>query len=294
MILFSIPVHENVEVILDQIANYRRFAPDSGIVLHIARQFYQSSPDISRLRNLENVWINPDPLYTGFGLVLKCHISNFLFAKKLGISFSHFCLHASNDLFVRSGVEAYVVQNDFGFCQWQVSDSGWFSNWYQDYIKDSVFRRMMRSIGKSPGILASQVEGTFYPTAEFGRFAESYLKHAWQEFPFLPGYVHGRVNLLVEFLDKQQSPRGRAIIGRYSYPREEFYQPNYFSALGIKPAAPYCLMNWESNLTVTIRDIDSIRQNKKIDEHYEELFTVKRVDRRLDDSLRRFVATLSP
>lgn len=83
-------------------------------------------------------------------------------------------------------------------------------------------------------------------------------------------------------------------MGKYSYPREEFYQPNFFSVICPSPAAPYCFMNWEAELKVTTQDIDDIRNGLVPLEGYQELFAVKRVARDLDDPLRKIIQSFDP
>lgn len=295
MILISIPVHEKVEVVMDQIANIRKFAPDSQIVIHPAKQFVKSSNILDAVKDLEAVWVNSNPLYTGFGMVLKCHISNFQFAKKVKIPFTHFCLHSSNDLFVRSGVESYIRKYDFGFFHDDLPDGlDLFSHWKSDFEKDHVYQRIMRSICSPPTQCASQVEGTFYPREAFENFARCYMRYAWREFSFFPGYVHGRILCLVHLLDKiAQTRKRRLLVGKYAYPREEFYPPNFFSTICPSPAPPYCLMNWQTNLTVTTEDIETIRNGRIPTGEYRELFAVKRVNRDINDPLRKMIQALN-
>ncbi len=296
MILISLLVHEKPEVVLDQIANFKKYAPEAGIVIHPARQFLESSDILDELKGVENVWVNPQPFYTGFGLVLKCHVSNFLFAQKAGIPFTHYCLHASNDMFVRPGMEDYVRQHDFGFFQHDLSsDSDLFSQWIPDFHQDRAYRKIMRDISATPTNFASQVEGTFYPNEAFDQFAQLVMRHAWRESLLLPGYVHGTNLNLIDFVNKLGQTRGRRkYMGKYSYPREEFYQPNFFSVICPSPAAPYCFMNWEAELKVTTQDIDDIRNGLVPLEGYQELFAVKRVARDLDDPLRKIIQSFDP
>lgn len=294
MILISLLVHEKPEVVLDQLANFKKYAPEAGIVIHPARQFVESSNILDELKGIDGVWVNPQPFYTGFGLVLKCHISNFLFARKIGIPFTHYCLHASNDMFVRHGMEDYVRRHDFGFTLHDLaSDSECFKHWLQDFQKDNAYRKIMREIGRAPTNFASQVEGSFYPNEAFNQFALLVRQHAWCEFPWLPGYVNGTNLLLVNFLNKLGATRERRkYMGKYAYPREEFYQPNFFNSMCTTPASPYCLMNWKTELKVTPNDIEDIRSGLIPLEGYDALFAVKRVARDLEDPLRRMIRSL--
>lgn len=296
MILLSLLVHERPEVILDQIANIKKFAPDSLIVIHPARQFLETSNVGEVIGGIDGVWLNPKPFYTGFGMVLKCHISNFLHATKIGLSFHHICLHSSNDLFVRSGVERYVGDYEFGFqtrSPHVENPTEILPDWFRDFKSDQNYRDIMRAIGAAPTEFISQVEGMFFPREAFNEFATHYHQHAWQEFPFLPGYCHGTSQTLVRFLDKLTSTNRRRIYtGKYAYPREEFYLPNFFATFTNRPAAPYCLMNWDKGLRVTPEDINIIRSGGSPIPGYDKLFAVKRVNRKIDDPLRSIIRQL--
>jgi hypothetical protein len=289
-------VHEKTDVVLDQITNFKKYVPGAIIVIHPARQFLESSDIVLKLRGIEGVWMNPKPFYTGFGLVLKCHISNFLFAQNAGIQFTHYCLHASNDMFVRFGMEQYVRKCDFGFFKHDLlSESDLFSNWISDFNKDHAYHKIMHSIDAVPTNFASQVEGTFYPREAFESFAQLVKRYAWCEIPWLPGYVHGSIMSLVDFVNKLGQTRGRRkYMGKYFYPREEFYPPNYFSTMCSTATSPYCLMNWQAELNVTTNDIQDIRNGLLPLGGYEALFAVKRVTRDLKDPLRKMINSLDP
>lgn len=82
-ILFSIPVHEKPEVVLDQINNFLHFNPDCCIVLHISSGFRFDSDHISEdgffsaLGDIDRVYVNPNRLRSGLEDIIQCHISNF-------------------------------------------------------------------------------------------------------------------------------------------------------------------------------------------------------------------------
>ena len=295
MILISVTVHEKIGVVLDQIANFKRFAPDAYLVIHPSRQFVEAHPEsLAALHGNEGVLVNPEPLYTGTGSVLKCHVSNFIHAEKTGIPFSHYCLHSSNDMFVRKGVENYIRRHDFGFFRMDVfHDVLGFSHWKTDFLNDKSYGRMMRSMGLPPTHYVSQAEGTFYPYEAFSEFAARFMRYVWAEIPRPFRYVHGTNRKLVALFEKiQRIPAWRKHIGRYFYTKEEFYPPNFFSAMCASPGTPYCYMNWSQNLQVTNTDIECIRKGGVPDNVYRDLYSVKRVNRHLDDPLRTMIRSL--
>jgi hypothetical protein len=295
MILFSIPVHEQPEVIVDQIRNYRKFAPFCGIIIHPSRQFLLANPGLPEtLESHEGVFVNRTPIYTAQHLVLKCHISNFLYARKIGIEFTHFCHHSSNDMFIRHGVEDYVTRNDYGFQVIEVFKELFnFTHWKENLRDDKCFRKMVSRFKAPIRYLASQAEGTFYPAEAYGEFAKDYIKHAWFEFGWPIPYSHGSNVSLLKFFDKlHKTPQRRKYVGRFFYPKEEFYPPNYFIHDCESPATPYCLMDWDRLLKVEVEDVDMIRDGKHPIHGYDEIYAVKRVDRRIDDPLRVHIRNL--
>ncbi len=294
MILLSLTVHENIPVILDQIENFKKFAPDSITVIHASRQFMESTQEVRRvLGSIDGVFLNPDPIYTGTGLVLKCHINNFVQADKAGLEFTHFCFHSSNDMFVRKGVEDYVRRHDFGFSRFNLQDRADFRHWEDAFTSDNAYRKMMRSVGNQPTSLVSQVEGTFYPRADFAAFAAAFISHVWREIGWPVNYAHGRHQGLVKFFQRvQQSPKYRKHITRHFYTKEEFYPANFFAARSESSASPYCYMNWDAGLKITEADILRIRGGGIPGGIYDELYSVKRIDRELDDPLRNMIRDL--
>jgi hypothetical protein len=296
MILISLLVHENLEVILDQIANFRKFAPDSGIVIHPSRKFVEAVPEVPAiLAKLNRVWVNPAPLYTGTGMVLKCHISNFLHLQKERIEFSHFCLHASNDLFVRTGVEEYIRRKNYGFFLHDPFNGSNFTNWRTSFRQDRAYRKVMRASGAPVTRYASQVEGTFYPREDFTEFAALFMRFVWRELGWPINYVHGSNLYLVKQFERiQRSLRYRRFVEPYFYTKEEFYPPNFFNARCKEHGTPYCYMNWTENLTITESDVETIRRGMIPGGEYEALFAVKRVSRKMDDPIRCLIRDLAP
>lgn len=294
MILLSLPVHENVDVILDQVANLRKFAPKALIIIHPARQFLESSEISAAIELLDSVILNRKPIYTAFGMVMKCHISNFMYAESIGLDFTHFCHHSSNDMLVRNGLEDYVTRNDYGFQKIDAFKEKFnFSFWRENFRDDASFVRMLGKDARPDPILASQVEGTFFPKDAYKEFADAFMKHAWRDFGWFVPYVHGANLPMLKLFDKlQRTPQRRKYFGRYFYPREEFYLPNYFTRTMASPSPPYCLMDWDRCLKVEQKDVDMIRAGEHPIPGYDQLFAVKRVGRHHDDPLRTYIRHL--
>lgn len=154
----SIPVHEKPEVINDQIENINKNLHDVAIVLHISKGFYDKY-DEDKIKKCSNLFINPQHLVTNWGGIFKTHLSNFMFAKE-NVKFDYFLLQASNDMFVKKGLEEYVIKYDAGFNRRFVyKNSMW---WPAACALNDEYLNKVRSINGITRIVASQIEGSFY------------------------------------------------------------------------------------------------------------------------------------
>lgn len=299
MILFSIPVHEEADVVLDQVRNFLHFAPDAQIILHVSRQWLTKEPDVAeKLGKDKRVWVNSRSLWTGHsdGMVLKAHILNFEFARASGIEFEYFCLHASNDMFVRQGVQDYVTSHDAGFFMSRVEDQmlDW---WHRDSaLGDPALPRMGRALRESGPVLCSQVEGSFCHKSLFSPFADAYRRLAWHELNFPFRMALGEAERGHAILRRMRRMRRlKKFTARRFYPKEEVYPATLIAPQARRCGTPYCYINWKEDLLVTTQDIESIRAGRlRGHEHvYDEIFAVKRVQRRLDDPLRTYIRGLT-
>lgn len=161
-IVVSIPVHEEKEVILDQIYNIQHYIGYPVIVLHIVKSFYENEC----FREFENreqngIYINPEHLEAKWGNIAHLHLSNFRYIKSVIDDFDYYLMHASNDLYVRKGIEGYIRLYKAGFNRRILSypKSMW---WPCEYAhRDKVLKRLMYENGISQ-IVGTQVEGSFY------------------------------------------------------------------------------------------------------------------------------------
>lgn len=158
-ILVSIPVHEKPDVINDLILNIRKYVKNPVIVLHISDSFYSQYNENDIIHD-NDVLINPEHLITSWGNIYTTHISNFRYAKK-SVEFDYILLQASNDMFVRNGIEEYIAKYDAGFNRRIIWQDG--SLWWPAAcaIQDITLKKIMDYCGVTR-IVASQVEGSFY------------------------------------------------------------------------------------------------------------------------------------
>lgn len=158
-IVISIPVHEKPDVIIDQISNIKKYINNPIIVLHISKSFFDNY-SLELLINITNVYINPEHLETAWGNILLTHVSNYFFIKNI-VEFDYFLIQASNDMFVKKGIEDYIKNYKAGFCRRVISQK--ISMWWPACVAwdDKQLKRIMNFIGQSR-IVATQIEGTFF------------------------------------------------------------------------------------------------------------------------------------
>lgn len=110
-ILFSIPVHENNDVIRNVVENINKFVKEPIIIIHVNK--YWDGFDFSIENVYENVYVNPNRV---FGIKFESQMpilySNFEYAESLGLDFDYFCICHTNELFIRKGIEEYISDND--------------------------------------------------------------------------------------------------------------------------------------------------------------------------------------
>ena len=158
-IVISIPVHEKPEVVNDQVRNFQKFIPGVILVVHVSYDFLREHP-ISEIKQVEGLYINPEHLDTAWGDILQAHLSNFHYISEQ-IDFDYFVLHASNDMYIRKGLADYIERFDAGFQFHEISRKG--SLWWPGdiAIEDEQLRKIMEACGQKT-IIATQVEGSFY------------------------------------------------------------------------------------------------------------------------------------
>lgn len=158
-IAISIPVHEKPDVIVDQILNIKTYCKNPIIVLHISKSFFDTYT-VDSFQNIPEVYINPEHLDTKWGSIIHTHISNYFYIKDL-VEFDYFIMHSSNDMYIKKGIEDYIIKYDAGFCRRKVLHTNtmwWVGN---EAWKDQQLRTIMGKIGQNR-IIGSQLEGSFY------------------------------------------------------------------------------------------------------------------------------------
>lgn len=322
-IVVSIPVHEKTEVINDQIKNIKKYIKNPIIVLHISRSFYKSHKE-SEIKAGDDVYINPIHLQTKWGGIYQTHVSNFKYIKNK-LAFDYFLLQASNDAFVKNGIENYISQYDAGInyrILWQHDSRWWPCSCAND---DMALKKIMNSIGVTR-IIASQIEGSFYKKGVFD-YIVNVLDRVISEEDIENFNFYGREEVYFSTIAQKVVD-----FSRCGYPTtfseihrfdrfiwnirnilDFFY--NKWVKLLIKRSLMECLENKINDLLFKSRlykirkcDIDAIRlsdikylqHNSFLDDYpgyfrlYDEanIYSVKRVPRDLEDNIRKYINNL--
>lgn len=263
-IVFSIPVHEKPEVVFDTILNYTYFNSNCAIVLHIAQKFDFNNGCIDKetffrkLSSFKNVFINPKSVRTGYGDIIQAHIANYQYIKDV-IDFDYIALGASNDLFIKKGLYDYISPYRAGLKIIPIDED---KTWIAAYKakEDLDLARMLNDItGKEPIIYRSQVEGCFFKKDLFDKMCDLITLH----------YNYEKTD------------------PKKMYAREEVYFPSL--AMMLEKKEDVLLDNYTYNSVKspswTVYSSDILRILSQ-DLPY---FCVKRVDRDLNNPIRRYI-----
>ncbi|MNC02336.1 hypothetical protein D3C81_898280 [compost metagenome] len=269
----SIPIHEQPEVVIDQIKNFQYFYNnEAAIILHISPDFEFNDEYVDSNRFIsKGVYVNTDSLKVEWGTLMHVHNSNFKYAFK-HIDFEYFIIHSSNDMYIKHGVKDYIELKKNGIFQankpigvnYLVDHNT--RNWSKDLYIDQEFVRLMRHLELKQQYL-TQCEGSFFEKKVFLSMINAIDKF----------YVYGREKI---------------------YPREEYWYSTIISKFveQEKLGKPFLLSEiWRRDGIVINEDIIvRICNNQKIDdelklEHpydYNNLYAVKRIPRQIDHPLR--------
>lgn len=181
-IAISIPVHEKIEVIRDQIENIQKFIKYPVIVLHVSAAFGEIKKLKKELSVYSDVYINPERLKTGWADIIHTHLSNFRFLSAQ-TEFDYFMMHSSNDMYVRKNIERYLCNYEAGFQIRKITSSN--RHWWPGYaaLRDPALKALMAGCGQTM-VVASQVEGSFYSyelMKQIVQLIDRYYKRTEQE-----------------------------------------------------------------------------------------------------------------
>ncbi len=204
MIYVSLPIHEKFDVVASQLKNFKRYLPNSRVVMHLSSKAPFSLKELDvflQLCKLDNYILNPVQVDTEWGNIIFAHLENIAFILRLSDA-KKIIFHSSGDMLVRDGLSDFLNDKEYLFhCREVFPDSFW---WPANVaLKDLPFTDWLAILGGVP-IIASQLEGSMYPIA-----------------------------FLKEFMEKLN--HSRALESSANYPREEFFFSTFARSLGIIP-----------------------------------------------------------
>lgn len=259
-ILFSIPIHEKPEVVIDQVMNIKRFNADCCIVFHVSNGFCFDSDYISEeeflkcLADMDDVLVNPNRLRSGYEDIIQCHISNYRYA--IGqIQFKYIMFAASNELFFRQGLIEDIERFDCGPSRRSVVNEQ--STWIQE-------KRALQDEDLIHYLSKNNIDRIYS-----GQFEGSFMRKDMME---------QICNEIDSFYDYREM--------HIRYAREEFYFHTLIAALyrdAVIRDDNTTYMDWKNDLRVSVADVINLHHNP------EGKYSIKRVPRLINDEVRSFI-----
>jgi len=186
LICISLPVHTRPAVIAGQLANFAAFLPTAQVVLHISAnaRFTPAQLEAALAAGAcNNAIINPQRLATGWGNILLAHLANIAWIRRQLPACTRICLHSSNDMLVRRGLDSHLdVGGNFLHRRPIRPGSRW--RFAGAALGDQPLLALCKRLGDAPA-LGSQVEGASYDAALLYEIADI-VKHAARQPAPLP------------------------------------------------------------------------------------------------------------
>lgn len=161
----SLLVHENPEILGDQLANFAKFFTNAYVVIHISRSTTTPYHEFEKICSEHaNAVINPTRLNTRWGDMLSPIVSNIEYALTQFPDLKVICFASSTDMFVKPGVEDYIESHRIAYDSMGQVDSENKDMIVAACFNDPSFLRMQEHLGIESATY-SQIEGSFYPTS---------------------------------------------------------------------------------------------------------------------------------
>ena len=219
--------------------------------------FHDENEFMCILSTFENVFVNPNHLYTAWADFIQAHISNFEYVSKIA-DFEYFSLEASNNLFLRTMPN--ITYWDI-CCGDSLLEPTW--HWYPKIFNKDVYLEDILKYFNADYSMArvSQVEGVFY------------RKEIFQQ--------------IVDVINKFYDYRTVLNKERSIYPREELYFSTiaYLINKDFKNLKnPYCFVDWNKTMDPFDRVIN-ISEGK-----IEGKYSLKKIARNISDPIRFIIS----
>jgi len=276
-ILFSTPVHENNDNIRDTLANARKYNPNCVFVLHVSANFKDFDYSIG---NTPDVLINPIQFATVHSQTshVPLHFTNYKHAVDNNIDFDYVCVLHTSEMFIKPGMEDYI--KNYAYSLWFDQDTQpRVSIWppFQVSYTNRIFQDLFD--GSDPrNYVGNLIEGHWWKRELFEKMYQWTAAH------------YDIMQML------------------WPYACEEVY----FATLGHHLAKgqpfghPYCCFHHKNHYVDNTQDVDDVRANKdvvfwqpnnwvynKVPFPGRHLYSIKRINRDLDDPIRKYINSLS-
>jgi hypothetical protein len=186
LIYVSMPVHTRPAVIAGQLANFAAFLPAAKVVLHVsanARFTLEELEHTLAASGCSNAVINTQRLATGWGNILLAHLANVAWIRRQAPDCTRICLHSSNDMLVRHGLARYLGrEGNFLHHRPILPGSRW--RFAMAALGDTALQALRKRLG-SIVVVGSQVEGSSYEAALLYEIADI-VKYAARQPASLP------------------------------------------------------------------------------------------------------------
>jgi hypothetical protein len=180
LICVSLPVHTRPAVIAGQLANFAAFLPSARVVLHVSANARFTPGELEAALaagGCANAVINPQRLATNWGNILLAHLANVAWIRRQLPACTRICLHSSNDMLVRRGLHGHLAHAQAGnFLHHRPIRPGSRWRFTGAALGDAALLALRKRLGDAPAV-GSQVEGSSYDAALLYDIADI-VKHA--------------------------------------------------------------------------------------------------------------------
>jgi hypothetical protein len=269
----SLLVHEAPDIIESQIQNALHYLPNSYIVLHFGLEAALIRSNFQTIyRNHPRVFINDNCLPTAWGWIFHAQLSNYFFAKKLGLEFGFFLMDSSNSLLFRHGLEEYLDRIDADYCLNPVELHA--PSMKEHWVK-------LHAFGNDPCFITM--------VNDLRCSNPCYCRHEGTAFRKI------LLDEMVSIITKHYSPR----VDEIYYPREEVYWATTATHLSqnrgdifaiTADLTPQLVTDIRLQNMIAIREFGPWRDVNE--EYFNSKFSIKPVPRKMDDPLRKHITDI--
>lgn len=169
----SLPVHERVDILINQIINIYRHITNPLICIHLSRNSSIIMEELRVTAELTGVILNEERFATQHGSgLMAVHISNFKLMKKLG-GVDYLLFMSSNEMLIKSGLESHMSKYDLGI---QVVTFEECPSWhlFNRGIEEIFEIKRFTELINVSAIKGGQAEGQFFKASLFDDLVKIY------------------------------------------------------------------------------------------------------------------------